>query len=91
MTVGGTVFVVSYAVQRLFALGAGLPNPSALELDAWPPYYWRCALALVHAVVAIPIVGLPIDDDQGTAILRWAPLWMPAVVLPMALLMVGFP
>ncbi|MEQ1508106.1 MAG: hypothetical protein ABMB14_38105 [Myxococcota bacterium] len=91
VTVAAVVFVGSYAIQRLARLAFAEADPTAVVLLATTPFYWRVGLALVHAGIAVPLVGFAIDDDQAVPLLRFAPLWVPCLVLPLALLMVAFP
>lgn len=56
----GLVTATSYVAQRLLA-GDDAPA-SAVIAQEHIPYYWRCALALLHGVLLASIVGLGVRD-----------------------------
>lgn len=84
------VFVASYVAQRLWSLSSE-PGPAQAVASSHIPLYWRTALALLQAATAASMIGLGLDEVRAEAILRRAPLWLPAIVLPLALLMALFP
>ena len=84
-----TTFVVSYAVQRL-ATAWGDEGFAGLN-QAWIPYRWRCALALVQALIVLSIVGPVLSERASDLLLRWVPVWVPAVVLVCAVAMLVVP
>jgi hypothetical protein len=90
-TAAAATFVVSYAGQRLWSLGTPQPDPTEAILLGHTPFYWRCGVALLQAALVASMIGAAVDDDRAAAALRWAPVWLPAIVLPLALLMVAFP
>lgn len=90
-TLGGTVFAASYAGMRLLSLVRGEPSFGEVVLAASTPFYARCGIAALQAGIVALITGLAFDDERAEAVLRWAPIWMPLVVLPLTLAMVGFP
>jgi hypothetical protein len=91
VTLGSTVFVASYALQRLWAAWSGDEDWARYVVQYETPYYWRSGFALLHATVAGTIAGLGTRADLAATALRFAPLWVPAVVLPLALSMAVIP
>jgi hypothetical protein len=89
--VGGVVCAVSYAVLRLVSLARGEPSFSEVVMAGTTAFYWRCALAALQGAVAGLLAWAGLGDDHAEQVLRWAPIWIPLVVLPLALAMVGFP
>ena len=49
LTLASTVFVASYAAQRLWSAVRGDPDWTEMIVSAHTPYYWRCADALLQA------------------------------------------
>ena len=90
-TSAAAVFAVSYGLQRLWALGTPQPDPTEAVLLGHTPFYWRCGLALLQGLVVAALAYGGLDDDDAEKVLRWAPVWLPGLVLPFALLMVAFP
>ena len=48
--------------------------------EAYIPYYWRCALAWVQAMIVVPIVGMGIGERAADRLLRTVPIWLSVVV-----------
>jgi hypothetical protein len=90
-TIAPTAFCASYALQRLLSLLLGEPDPMSVAVVGHTPYYWRVALALLHALIAMAIVKIGVNNDRAESVLRFAPMWVPCVVLPLALVLVGLP
>ena len=88
---GACAIAVSYALQRLGAAWGGEPDWRQITQQAHVPYYWRCALAALHGAVITATVGLWVDHDRAVVALRFAPVWVPLLVLPLALAMVAVP
>lgn len=86
-----TTVAVSYALQRLGAWALGEPPMGVILAQAHTPYLWRLALAALHGGVVGLAIGLALDEERAAGVLRWAPLLIPAVVLPLALAMVAAP
>lgn len=91
VTLATTVFVASYAAQRLWAAWGGEPDWTQFVVRYDTPYYWRSGLALLHACVAGTFAGLATGPELASTALRFAPVWVPAVVLPLALSMAAVP
>lgn len=91
LSVAAVVCCASYSLQRLFSLVSGEPEPGTVIAIGHTPYYWRVGISLLHAVIALSIAKLAIGNDRAEDILRFAPLWVPCLVLPFALAMVGLP
>lgn len=91
VTLASTTFVASYALQRLWAAWGAEADWTQLVVQYDTPYYWRSALALLHAVVAGAVAALGTGPELAATALRFAPVWVPAVVLPLALSMAAVP
>lgn len=91
ITVGASAVAVSYALQRLGSASSGEADWTQVMRQAHVPYYWRCALALLHGVTIAAMAGWAVDHDRAVVALRFAPVWVPLVVLPLALAMVAVP
>lgn len=91
VAVASVIFCVSYAAQRLFSFAMGEPAPGTVIQIGHTPYYWRLIIAVLHAAISLAFAKLAIDDHRAEDILRFAPMWVPCVVLPLALLLVGLP
>jgi hypothetical protein len=91
VTAAATTFCASYALQRLLSLLLGEPDATSAAVVGHTPYYWRVSLALLHALIALALVKLGVNNDRAETALRFAPMWVPCVVLPLALLLVGLP
>ena len=79
-----TVACVSYAAQRLAALGS---EPAVTFAEAHIPYFGRIAFAAVHGVMAGVLVGVLVPA-RYEPVARWL---VPALVLPAALAMAIWP
>lgn len=91
VAVAAAIFSASYTGQRLLSLAMGEPAPGQVVITGHTPYYWRVGLALLHALIVLALVRLAIDNERAEKVLRWAPVWIPCVVLPLALILVGLP
>jgi hypothetical protein len=90
-TVGAVVFVASYGGQRLFGLLAGEPTVGDVIRTAHTPFFWRVALAALHAALAVPLAALLVPEAWARPLLRFGPLWVIGPVMVLALAMVAFP
>lgn len=91
ITAGACAIAVSYALQRLGSAWTGEVHFTQVVQQAHIPYYWRCGLAALHGAVVTATVGLWVDHDRAVVALRFAPVWVPLLVLPLALAMVAVP
>lgn len=91
LTSAGTAFAVSYAAQRLLSWVHGEPDFGQVVMSGSTPLYWRCGLALLHAAIVAALVRIGVDEDRAEVALRYAPIWVPLAVLPLALALVGIP
>lgn len=91
LTLASTVFVASYAAQRLWSAVRGDPDWTEMIVSAHTPYYWRCAVALLQATLVGTAAGLGVSSELAASVLRFAPVWVPAVVIPLALAMAAVP
>ncbi|MCA9491162.1 MAG: hypothetical protein KC621_14630 [Myxococcales bacterium] len=91
LTLASTVFVASYAGQRLWSALRGEPDWTEIIVSAHTPYYWRCGVALLQGGLVGLAAGLGTSTELAATVLRFAPVWVPAVVLPMALAMAAVP
>ena len=88
---GACAIAVSYALQRLASAWAGEPDWTQITRQAHISFYWRCGLALLHGLTITSLVGVAVDHDRAVVVLRFAPVWVPLLVLPLALAMVAVP
>ena len=87
----GTALAVSYSVQRLLSWARGEPSFGSVVLMGSTPFYWRCGVALLQAAVVGALVRIGVPEARAEIALRYAPIWIPLLVLPLALLLVGIP
>lgn len=90
-TVAASVFSLVYVFQRLVGLAFLEPDRATAVMVGDTALVGRCVIAWALALVGFGAVGLAIDDEHAAPLLRWAPLWLPLVVLPLALVLVAFP
>jgi hypothetical protein len=91
LAVGACTIAVSYALQRLGAAWSGEPDWTQISQQAHVPFFWRCGLAALHGATTTALAALAVDHDRAVVALRFAPVWVPLVVLPLALAMVAVP
>jgi hypothetical protein len=91
ISLAATTFVASYGLQRLWARAAGEVSWTDVIAQAHVPFYWRVGVAALHAAIVASLLGLAFDDLQASRALRWTPLLVSVVVLPLALAMVAVP
>lgn len=84
------VAVASYALQRLWDARTEPPLGTVL-LQATIPYYWRCAGALLHGLLAAVLVAGGLPEARLAAALRGLHLALPAGVLLAGLAMLLVP
>lgn len=70
----GVVFALSYAAQRLASAWGGEVNPELVFATEHIPYYWRCGLALLHALAVALLVQFLVPTHRAEALLARAPL-----------------
>ncbi|MEQ1567602.1 MAG: hypothetical protein ABMA64_18310, partial [Myxococcota bacterium] len=76
---------------RVASLARGEAALSEVVLAGSTAFYWRCGLTALHAAVAAALVGFGVPEARAEVALRYAPIWVPGVVLPLVLVLVGFP
>lgn len=92
LAASSATFVVSYAVQRLLAAWSAGPDwmitpPS----DGYIPYRWRCAIALLQALMVLFIAGPLLGEGAAGVLARWVPVWVPVLVTLSAIAMLAVP
>lgn len=87
----GLVAVASYTLQRLIAAAGGEVDFGAIVNQVHVPYYWRCAVAVLHGGLAATLVGMGLDADRATRWLGRGPWLVALVVVPSAIAMVVVP
>jgi len=87
----GLTAAVSYAVQTLYAGWTSTGDIALPIATAHIPFYWRFALALFQGLLVGSIAFLGLSERDCQRILDRIPVLAPALILPLAGLMLVFP
>jgi hypothetical protein len=86
--VGALTGVVSYAVQRLVDLVTA-PDVGPVLAQLTIPYFWRCAFALLHAILAGMLCYLAVREPDDAAAVERAVMGLVWPVLALGVLAMG--